>query len=208
MNFTYDIDNFDFNEHITALGEFSKKVEYGKTTILTGPNGYGKSLLRKLVTIIKPDGTDIKVASVSMEKRTSRTEGFSALSSMAMDDPTDATSNATCHLIDSLFKNTENRFYIIDEPEVGMGKEMLMGLIEKIKSDIEVMKSKNDFHGILFISHSEYFIENMPHDVFINLEGKTYDEWKNRVVIPITPDKLSAWCLAMWRAIQKRISEK
>lgn len=206
MTKPYDIENFNFDTYIKSLKTVVENIEYGKITIITGPNGYGKSLLRKLLPTIKHEGKEIKVASVSMERRTTPNNDFSALKSMAIDDPTDATSNATCYLILSLLKQ-EDRFFTIDEPEIGMGKEMLLGLIETIKEEIDILKTQGKFHGILFITHSEFFIENMPHDKFINLEGMTYDEWKNRKIIPISPKKLSEWSLHLWREVEKRLKK-
>ena len=202
----YDIENFNFDEHIKLLSTTADGIEYGKVTIITGPNGYGKSLLRKLLTTVKDGDKEFKVASVSMERRTTKNHDFAALASMAIDDPTDATSNATCYLIESVM-NQDDRFFTIDEPEIGMGKEMLLGLIESIKIKIDELKAAGKFHGILFITHSEFFIEHMPHDKFINLEGMIYDEWKNREINPISPKQLSEWSLHLWRAIEKRISE-
>lgn len=45
----YDIDNFDFNQHINNLIEVAKSIKPNAVTIITGPNGYGKSFLRKLI---------------------------------------------------------------------------------------------------------------------------------------------------------------
>ena len=47
----YDIENFDFDTHIKLLSSTADSIEYGKVTIITGPNGYGKSLLRKLLQL-------------------------------------------------------------------------------------------------------------------------------------------------------------
>ena len=203
---TYDLQNFDFEDHIDRIIEYSNEVEYGKVTIMTGPNGYGKSLLRKVLKI-ENAGKSYKVASVSMSQRTNANNDFGALRSLMMDDSSDATSNHTCMLVNQLFKSTEKRYLVIDEPEIGLGKEILLGLIQLIQTKIEEKKVAGEFHGIMFITHSEFFIENFPHDKFINLENLTFEEWKNRKIEPIAPEDLKEWCLAMWRAIEHRISK-
>lgn len=205
---TYDIINFDFNAHIDNIITLMDNIEHGKITILTGPNGYGKSLLRKLLSSIKTkDNKEIKSASFSMEKRTTSNHDYGALSGLAMDNADDATSNHTAHMTMAVM-NQPDRFIIIDEPEVGMGKEVLLGLLLDIQDKIAELKSKNQFHGILIITHSEFLIENFPHDTFLNMEGKTYEQWKNRHIEPIRPTELSNWSHAMWGAIQKRMEEK
>lgn len=203
--FTYNKDNFDFDDHIDNLIDMAKSIQQDKITILTGPNGYGKSFLRKLVGMRNSKYDFPKVASFSMEMRTTKREEWSALSSIHMDNPTDATSNHTCHMMQSLMRNTPDRYFIIDEPEIGMGKEIILGYIESLNEEIQTLKDKNGFRGLMIITHSEFFIENFNHDIFLNLEGLTYEEWKNREIKSISPKALSDWSLAMWRAIENRL---
>ena len=199
----YDIKKFDFEAHIDRIGEIVRSLKEGEITILTGPNGYGKSLLRKLTGNL----FSVKTASVSMERRTIPNHDFSAFSTLAIDKADDATSNATCNLVLDLMKEKQ-RYLVVDEPEIGMGKEMLLGLIRSMERKIDEKKKEDDWHGMLIITHSEFLIENMKHDRFINMEGKTYDEWKNRDIVAIDPDELDDWCHAMWKAIENRLKRK
>ena len=203
----YEIENFDFAAHIEKILGYADAVKYGEITILTGPNGYGKSLLRKVLQIEGPDGKSYKVASVSMSQRTNKNHDFDALGSMLMDQADDATSNHTCYITQQLLKSKDDRFLVIDEPEIGMGKEVLLGLIEVIKQGIQQHKDEGRFRGMMIITHSDFFIDNFEHDNFINLEGMTYDAWKNRKIEAINPADLKKWCLELWRAIEKRIRE-
>src|ERR1035437_1572363 len=91
-----------------AIKGTAQKVELGKVTVLTGNNGSGKSMVRKLVAhfIAEKQGkTDWKenakqlVASVSMESRTQMKHEFAALRAMGIDDPTNPTSDETLHNI-------------------------------------------------------------------------------------------------------------
>ena len=199
----YDLES-DLDAHIDNLISITKSIKKGDITIVTGPNGYGKSFLRKLLGMLHTKYDFPKVASISMETRTNRKDNFSALSTIAMDAPDDATSNHTCHITDMLLR-TKDRYFVIDEPEIGMGKEMLLGLINELNERVEAMKAEGQFLGIMFITHSEFFIDHIKYDTFINLEGMTYEEWKNREIHAISPKKLSDWSLAMWRKIQERL---
>jgi Fe-S cluster assembly ATPase SufC len=200
----YEIEGFDFDNHIDKLIDIAKSVKKEDITILTGPNGYGKSFLRKIMGQLNGKYEFPKVASVSMESRTTAKENFSAFRSLAMDKDWDATSNHTCYMIESLLR-TDDRYFVIDEPEIGMGKEMLLGLIEELNEKIEIMKSEGKFLGIMFITHSEFFIDHLKYDTFINLDGLTYEQWKNREIKAIGTKKLSDWSHHMWRAIEKRL---
>jgi predicted ATPase len=202
----YEVENFDFDKHIDTLIDIATSVNQNDITILTGANGYGKSFLRKIMGMLHTKHDFPKVASVSMEMRTNAREDYSALKSMMMDNADESTSNHTCYMIESLLK-TEDRYFVIDEPEIGMGKEMLLGLIEELNEKISLMKAEGKFKGIMFITHSDFFIDHINYDRFINLEGMNYDQWKNREIKPINPKKLSEWSLAMWRAIEKRLGK-
>lgn len=200
----YDL--IDLNAYLDHILNYIKLVEYGKITILTGPNGYGKSLLRKLIQV-EHEGIMYQPASVSMGQRTASNHNAGALGGLLMDNADDATSNHTCHLIEMLFKSKDDRYMVIDEPEIGLGKEVLLGVIDRIKWSINKKKEEGVFRGIMIITHSEFFIENFDYDVFMNLEGMTYAEWKNREIKAIDPEALANWCLELWRTIEKRIKE-
>ena len=206
MSNVYNIDNFDFDSHIDYLIDIAKSINKNEITIVTGPNGYGKSFLRKLVGMLsaKEEYDFPKVASASMERRTVPNYDFSALSSMMIDKADDATSNHTVYMITSLLEQRD-RYCIIDEPEIGMGKEVLLGFINDLNETIQQLKDAGKFCGVMFITHDEFFIDHIKHDRFINLTNLSYPEWKNREIVAISPKDLETWCLSMWRAIEKRL---
>ena len=201
----YELENFDFNDHIDLIVETVDKIEPNEVTVLVGPNGYGKSLLRK---ILKQNERLDKIASTSMERRTVPNHDFRALATLAIDDPETATSNASFKLVEALVKSSGIRYYVLDEPEIGMGKEAVLGLANWINTKVEELKQKNEWRGLLLISHSDFLIGNVKHDKFIDLGGhETFEEWKNREIKPIDPDALRKWCIEMWKAVKKRTQE-
>lgn len=206
--FTYNLTNFNFDNHIDFLIDTARAVQKGKITILTGPNGYGKSFLRKLVGSLSSKYDFPKVASISMEMRTNAKEDFSALKSIMMDGVDDATSNHSCYMLRSIFQSATDRYIIIDEPEIGMGKEVLLGYIQELNAEIQKQKDAGTFLGVMIITHSEFFIENFNHDIFLNLENLTFEQWKNREIKAIEPKALSEWSHEMWLAIEKRMKNK
>ncbi len=89
-----------------------------------------------------------------------------------------------------------------------MSKEVQLGMIEFIKSKISSLKAEGKFHGLLLITHSEFLVENLGYDIFLNMEGLTFDQWKNRVPVAVNPKDLSNWCHKLYLAIENRINEK
>lgn len=187
------------------------KVQVDKITVLTGKNGSGKSMLRKLLSFILAEklGTDPQhtVASVSMESRTQKKYEFSALSAMGIDDPTNPTSSETMHNINSLVNaHTEKnkRYLVIDEPEIGMGEEMVAALVLKLNKMFETMPE--GVYGIMIITHNRYIVKHLNSE-FINLEGMSREEWLNREIIPTDLAQFEEDSLGLYRAINNRLKK-
>jgi len=201
----YNIEGFDFLKYLDGLSDIIKSIEPDKLTILVGPNGYGKSLIRKVLPREPKLG---KIASTSMERRTQPNHDYDAFSSLAIDDPETATSNASFNLIDTMMTSSGDRYYILDEPEIGMGKEAQLGLANWINSIVAKLKEDGKWMGLLLITHSDFLIQNINFDTFIDLGGHTsFEAWKNREIKAINPADLDTWCVTMWRAIEKRIND-
>ncbi len=201
MNY-YDFDNFDFEKHIDNLIDVCDRIKPNDVTVLVGPNGYGKSLIRKLLG--DPNSELGKAASISMQRRTQPNHDFAAFSTLAIDDAETATSNSSFMLIDQLFKSTSKQYLILDEPEVGMGKEAILGLANWVDRKVEERKEKKDWNGMLVITHSDYLISNLKYDNFIDLNGLSFEQWKTREINPIDPEALRTWCHKMWLTIVRR----
>jgi hypothetical protein len=172
--------------HVDGLVDIMNKIPSKGVTILTGSNGSGKSLIRNqfIFQLAKRAGIDIKnykgkIGSVSMQKRTESNPEWSALSSCMHDTSWTPTSLNTIDLIDELLiKDFE--YYVIDEPEIGMGEEVVMSLVDYLNDKI----SEHSERGYLVITHNRYIVENLNADNFFNCDGiKTKEEWINRPLV-------------------------
>ena len=191
-----------------AIKGTAQKVEIGKVTVLTGKNGSGKSLLRKILASYIADKLgkgkdDFKgiVSGISMESRTNKKTDFSALNAMGIDDPTNPTSSETLHNIDSLVRSVsekEPRYIVIDEPEIGMGEEMVMALVIKLNAMFNPLPA--GCNGVLLITHNRYLVKNIVGE-FLNMEGQSRDEWLNRELVPTDIKKFEEDSLGLYRAI-------
>lgn len=184
-------------------------IEPYQITILTGSNGSGKSLIRQQLKFhlakklnISPAGLTIDV---SMAKRTGSNPSLGGLSSFMHDNPTDPTSLSTynhiCTMIASAEKAEHKIYFIIDEPEIGMSKESLLGLTNYLKSKIPYIQ--NETYGMLIITHSEFLVnEFKEHANFKNMDGfQTAEEWTNRSIRPTDFKKLAEDSLALFRKL-------
>lgn len=203
----------DYNAQIQLIKDAGSTVKLGKLTVLTGKNGSGKSLLRKLMgaLIAKQTGTDPShtVASVSMESRTQRKFDFSALNSLGIDDPTNPTSGETLYNIESLVKagssESKPRYIVIDEPEIGMGEEMVAALAIRLNEMFK--KIPKSLFGVMIITHNRHLVKNLKGE-FINLEGMTKKEWLNRKIIPTDIEQFKEDSLELYRAIENYGKDK
>lgn len=113
------------------------------------------------------------------------------------------TSVSTLHLINQVI-DIKDRFLVFDEPEIGMGEETLMGLINLLNEKFNPLPT--DIYGVLVITHSRLVVENLKSD-FINIEGMNREEWLNRKIIPADLEEVEDWSLELFRTIQNRIND-
>lgn len=172
----YELSSEDCDDHInnlvTLIDELTNHKD--KLILVTGSNGSGKSMLRQQISLrFRQDG--LKTAYMSMEQRTSSNPNFGALSGIFQDTPWIATSSNSLHFLDGLLKNNENRFTIIDEPEIGMSQPMVKAVAQKL---VDVFKTLNN--GMMVISHNKHIVKKMLEQdnvVFVNLNGFTSKEF-------------------------------
>ena len=126
-----------------------------------------------------------------------------ALSSMAHDLEWLATSKNTLHGIEMIFSDRYKPDYIIiDEPEIGMGEELQLGLAEWLNEKIAGTTC-----GVLVITHSKNIVNYLRHDKFINLEGMNVTEWLNRKPQKISIEDFTKFSDELFEAIRDRINE-
>lgn len=213
MNYK-DISKETIENHIEHIIDMALSIEPNKVTILTGGNATGKSLIRKLLNqcLSEKLGKDSATSSVSMQLRTSGNGGLmgTGLDHMHSDLPWVSTGEHTLSLVQGLLKTnasekmaeTNKRYIIIDELETGMSKEVLLGVCQMLDTEMErILKNS---YGVLLITHSDEVVKNVKHDVFMNVEGMTEEEWLNREVVPVAPDEIEKWSLALFKGIQDR----
>jgi predicted ATPase len=169
--------------HVDRLVKIMGKIPVKGVSILTGSNGSGKSLIRTqfifyLARKKKKDPKNMRgvLGSVSMQLRTSSNAEWGALSGAMRDTEWIPTSLNTFDLIKGLLEK-DFEYIIIDEPEIGMGEELIMSLCDFLNEAFE----KNPNRGFLIITHNRYLIKNLNFKKFYNCDGiKTKEEWLNR----------------------------
>lgn len=205
------------SDHVDHLLEITERIELGKVTILTGDNGAGKSFIRKLSPYKlyeKKTGekyVDQKtfVSQTSMEQRTGSNPDWGALSGAMRDIGWTPTSTETLHKIVCLLSDEfKDKYIVIDEPEIGMGEETVLGLVKYINNRVKSLKKKFDFMGILIITHSRLIVEKLKSDYFLNIEGMTKEQWLTRKLVPTDLNKLEEKSSIIFREIQDRINQK
>ncbi len=173
----------DLEGHVDRLVKIMEKIPIKGVSILTGSNGSGKSLIRTqfifyLARRKKKDVKDMKgqLGSVSMQLRTSSNAEWGALSGAMRDTEWIPTSLNTFDLIKGLL-DKNYPFVIIDEPEIGMGEELIMSLCDYLNEEL----AKHPNRGFLIITHNRYLVQNLNYKKFFNCDGiKTKEDWLNR----------------------------
>ena len=170
-------------KHVDGLVSIMENIPSKGVSVLTGSNGSGKSLIRTqfifyLARRKNKEAKDMRgeLGSVSMQLRTSSNPEWGALSGAMRDTEWIPTSLNTFDLIKGLLEK-DFPFVIIDEPEIGMGEELIMSLCDYLNQEL----AKYPKRGFLIITHNRYLVENLKYENFFNCDGlKTKEEWLNR----------------------------
>ena len=166
----------DLNTYIDHLIDIMDGIELNKITVLTGNNGSGKSMIRKLLhqflhtkPSLKDKNINNIIASISMDDRS----GINPNQMMVFSRDCEwlPTSENTLNSIQSILK-TKDRFLILDELEIGMGEELQAGLAEYLNQNLHIDQTL----GVLIITHSRTMVKHLKHDNFINLENMSEEQ--------------------------------
>lgn len=185
-------------KHIDRLTDIIKEIDYTKSTILTGSNASGKSLIRKQIGFQLEEilGRKPKIKSSSMERRTTNNSSWGALSSAMLDTAWLATSYNSIKMIKDLINVQDDADYLVfDEPEIGCSAEVQLGICKYINENVT--------KPFMVITHSDYIINNLEYDEFINIDGYTKNEYLNRDVEIITLEMLEEKQNKLFSYIQK-----
>jgi ABC-type uncharacterized transport system ATPase subunit len=199
-----------YEDYVDNLIDITNSIDITKKTLLTGRNAGGKSFIRKLLTSIihnkyKLEGKKALVLQASQELRTRSNPEFGALSSFAHDLEWFATSDNTLNCLRQIInKKNKASYIIIDEPEIGLGEELLMGVCDWLNNELEHVNC-----GILITTHSRTFID-YSHicDEWINLEGLTKFEWLYRVPDKLNVEEFNEFSHNLFEVIRDRLNNK
>ena len=195
----------NYEDYIDSLIEIPSKIDINKITILTGRNAGGKSLVRKL---LKSEITNqlgkskVFIPHASQALRTNSNPEMGGLSGATHDLDWLATSKNTIDTIDMVFRYDNADYIVIDEPEIGIGDELLLGLIDYL--NIKIAESNK---GVLIITHSKTTVKGLIHDNFANLEGLTEEEWLNRTPQKLSIEDYTEFADGLFRAIRDRMNK-
>lgn len=159
----------------------------GSVSVLTGANGSGKSLIRQqLIFRAKEKSDSARIYDASMERRTKSHGG--GLGAFMCDTPWEPTSLNTLNFLRQTM-NRDNGYVVLDEIEVGLGEETLMGIVNWLNANLrEGIKATM---GCLVITHSRYVVEHLDFDNWFNLDGyDTPEAWCSRKRKPVDLEKL------------------
>jgi len=177
-----------------------EKIKPYEVTVLTGSNGSGKSLVRKVLPQRLAEELNMDkhkvIGSISMERRTNN--------SFLHDDPWSPTSLQTWGQIKQIL-NQLDRYIVIDEPEIGTDEDVQIAIIEKINDAVKDVYDKGEFKGCLIITHSKMFVRRIRHHKFINLNGLNEDEWLDRIPGPANLDELKYNSHQLFLAVERRV---
>lgn len=183
------------------------QIKTGHVTILTGDNGTGKSLIRKVLcsSLRNQENDDtIKIADISMEKRTGLHAGLGGGGVFLRDVEWVATSDNSLSFLYSLFNSAKDRYLVLDEPELGMSQDLQKSIgIYLSKRIPETMKENR---GMLIITHSREFVRSLSVEhVFVNLQKKSEEEWLNESAKEIDLDDFRKKCDALFNLLRDHL---
>jgi predicted ATPase len=199
----------NITEQVDNIVEILKTIDATKVIVLTGNNASGKSLIRKQMALVVGRLTGkkkVNIRATSQAHRTGNFAEFGALSGIFNDTEWTATSTNTLHAMEGVFKGKEDTDYIIiDEPELGIGEELQLGLVDYLNEEIKACREIG--RGVMIITHSKVIVKDLDIDCFINIQGLTKTEWLERIPKKISVKDFLEYSSAMFREIGTRLTK-
>lgn len=183
------------------------KFHCGEVFVLTGENGTGKSLIRKVLhqQLKETDGEDVKIAALSMDLRAGLGDGTGSRAFIADVDWT-CTSENSFHNLKGILKSATDRFIVIDEPEVGMSDSLQASIGVWLSEKLQEVITRNK--GVLIITHSKHLVRNLNiNHVFVNMQGKSEEEWLIEKPQLIDLEEYEAKNDALFKLLQKHLKK-
>jgi hypothetical protein len=176
--------SFDYDEQFGRVLDVQAAIPFdGSVSILTGRNGSGKSLVRKFLSIRSKDEHKKSVVHASMELRTGMHAELGGLGCLFRDREDACTSSHTAYLVQTACNSIHGGYLCLDEVEVGLGEETVMGIVEWLNANLRE-KLKGTL-GCLVITHSRLVVQNLKHDHWFSLDGHaTPQAWLDRRIVP------------------------
>lgn len=192
-----------FQDILDALDQ----IKVGQIQVLTGDNGSGKSLIRKvLCTTLRERENDntIKVSDISMERRTGLHSELGGGGVFLRDTSWYATSSNSLGFLKSILNGITNRFVVLDEPEIGMSQDLQLSVGKFLSDKLPTILKDNK--GVLIITHSKELVRNLTVEhTFINIQKKTESEWLNETAKYIELDEFEKKCSALFKLLQTKL---
>lgn len=178
----------------------------GSISVLTGRNGSGKSLVRKFLAFRAKDDHEKNVVHASMQLRTAMHSELGGLGAVFRDVEESSTSSHTAHLVRTACNSIHGGYLCIDEVEVGLGEETIMGIVDWLNANLRE-KLKGTL-GCLVITHSRLVVQNLDFDHWFSLDGfDTPVEWMNRKIVPTDLDELTKHDNGFFRYVTAQAQE-
>jgi ABC-type Mn2+/Zn2+ transport system ATPase subunit len=209
------MENINIEDHINNLIDIRDSIKLNEVTILTGDNATGKSVIRKTLwqhinDLLGIDEQKSFVSDISMERRTGLHPEMGGGGIFLRDCGWTPTSMETYRFIKGVFQalNSNKRFIVLDEPEIGASKEVQKAFAKYINNFYEEIHDNNKCYGLLVITHSDEIIKNLKCDNFLNIQGLTKEEYLNREIKDIDLEEIEKFSLDLFRGIRDRNKTK
>jgi ABC-type Mn2+/Zn2+ transport system ATPase subunit len=209
------MENINIEDHINNLIDIRDSIKLNEVTILTGDNATGKSVIRKTLwqhinDLLGIDEQKSFVSDISMERRTGLHPEMGGGGIFLRDCGWTPTSMETYRFIKGVFQalNSNKRFIVLDEPEIGASKEVQKAFAKYINNFYEEIHDNNKCYGLLVITHSDEIIKNLKCDNFLNIQGLTKEEYLNREIKDIDLEELEKFSLDLFCGIRDRNKTK